>query len=448
MPSFLHLFKEELDEKQECMRKILHQGYSNELDEDFNTKFKENWWELPSNEKKVKSFAVDSSRALRNYANGSSVYITRALALGKDGEKSKIVRTNAFVSRGNKQQIRGFIRLKSEHTEHEVALKELRKREYDALLLDGSLFGRMMHLPADQPIQEDFMLDYKETLNELIHTCKRKDVLLLGISKDSAASFLRDKILADLFEKELSKLKENLPISKFQEIKEKWKKIDETPNEAMDTIRDIHETYPEKTDRMFQLFTEALSSRVDFSLIGRFREEAGYTTPIELGPATLNFQHKFKKMQERPDAYLRKNFRNSLARIEDDAHFLKRGREILQEMCNLPTVISFHILLNKRDSPMRVDLPAYEVEGEKANTLGECVATNSYEGNRERIREVVRILKSGYVGLNTYNVLLKQVDRAVKLKKKEVDTIYEKVLRDFFELPLEHTRRFRRVRPF
>lgn len=451
MPNFLHLFKKELEKKQEKMRKTLERGVSNELDNDFEAKFRDHWWQLPKEEKEVKSFAVDSSRATRNYANGTSVYITRAMALGKGGERSKVMQTDAFVSRGSKQKVRGFIRLMSEHTEHKVALKELNKRNYGVLLLDGSLFGRMMHLPGDQPIQHPFMIRYKETLHELIRTCRDEDVLLLGVSKDSSASFLRDRLLEDLFVRELTNLTETLPSEDVQRIRKKWGEVGKHPFNAMGIIRKLHQRYGEKLDRMFQIFTEYLSSRVDFSLIQRFNKKigyAGFTTPIELGPSTLHFESLFRKMRDQPEAYLRNRFRKSLAHAKDPEAFITRGKKVLRNMCNLPTVVSFHVLFSLSDSPLRIDLPAYEIMEGEGHTLGACKKTEYQNANMERIKEIVRILKAGYVGLNTYNVLLKQVDRKVKLKKREVDQIYEKLLRDFFEIPLIHTRRYRRVRPF
>lgn len=448
MPSFLHYFKKELEEKQARLGEILERGTSNILDDDFKNKLETHWRELPVGEKRIEDMAVDSSRAVRNYANGSSMYIVRAMALGRGERTSKFLQANAFVSPGTKQTIRGFVRLKSEHTEHKVAIKELNKHDYDVLLLDGSLFGRLMHLPSDQPVKSDFLLEYKETLTKLIKKCRREQTLLLGVSKDSSASFLRDMFLDEFFQEEITQVQDTLSKKLQKKIVEQWEEIQQHPFQVMEEVKKLRGKYGETLDRITQLFKEHLSSRVDFSLIGRFCKIPGYTTPIELGPSTLNFQSAYKRMREQPNAYLEDRFRRSLALADDPEAFKSRGRTILDQMCQLPTVLSFHVLLDSRDSPLRVDTPTYEINRDEITTLAEFDKTKYNKKNMERVKEIIRILKSGYAGLNTYNVLLKQVDRRVKLKKREVDNIYENILRDFFDLPLIHTRRYRRVRPF
>jgi hypothetical protein len=56
-----------------------------------------------------------------------------------------------------------------------------------AVLIDGSLYGRMMHLPVDSPVERDrdFLIEYMDVYSKLLDACRREDVLLIGVSKDS-----------------------------------------------------------------------------------------------------------------------------------------------------------------------------------------------------------------------------------------------------------------------
>lgn len=448
MPSFLHIFKKELEAKENKIEQILTQGCAKDLEDDLCKKFRQYWYPLPSEVSDVKTLAVDSSRATRNYANGASIYIARAMALGKGGNRSKELNANAFVARGKQQKIRDFVRLKAEHLEHKVALKELGNRDYEVLLLDGSLYTRMMTLPHDLPIEEDFMLEYKETLHQLIQKCRDENIILIGVSKDSSANFFRNNLLQELFTENLDDIVTKLVEDDISTLQKLWEDLQQGDFKVFQTLHELQNKYGEILDEIYQLFEEYALTRVDFSLIHHLSETAGYTKPVELGPATPLLRQEINKMRNNPDKYIEQRFEKSLALSKDSETLKKRGKRVLNIMLMFPTITSFHLLLDKRDSPVRIDVLSSQLDEPSYQTLDSFKERSFYEKNDDWIEYIISILKGGYAGLNTYNVLLKQVDEKVKLQQQEVDNIYEKILSNHLNLTLIHTRRYRRVQPF
>ena len=73
-------------------------------------------------------------------------------------------------------------------------------------------------------------------------------------------------------------------------------------------------------------------------------------------------------------------------------------------------MVSFHVLLDKRNTPVRVDTPSWTFKRE--------TTVSDFTGGRDVLVNVnwtVSLLMSGYGGLKDYNIWLKRVDEKVRL---------------------------------
>jgi len=110
MPKFLDLFVREIHKKRSRLKERLEKGQVSSLDSDFKDLLIKNWHPLPERETTdVDLVAVDGSRAVREYANGSRFYVVRAFGQSNNGRKSRALETEVFLSRGNEQSIRSYI---------------------------------------------------------------------------------------------------------------------------------------------------------------------------------------------------------------------------------------------------------------------------------------------------------------------------------------------------
>jgi hypothetical protein len=62
------------------------------------------------------------------------------------------------------------------------------------------------------------------------------------------------------------------------------------------------------------------------------------------------------------------------------------------------------------------------------------------------LQDVLKVLATGYCGLDCHNLWLKNVDERVRLKKKTVDNIYVPYMEKLFGEKIIRGRSYRRVR--
>ena len=90
-----------------------------------------------------------------------------------------------------------------------------------------------------------------------------------------------------------------------------------------------------------------------------------------------------------------------------------------------------------RDSPIRIDIPNWEY------LLSEIGWPKPVDVSLE---DLLKILVTGYCGLDAYNLWLKDVDEKVRLKRKYVDNIYFPYLEKLFQSKIIRGRGYRRVK--
>ncbi|MEM2865121.1 MAG: DNA double-strand break repair nuclease NurA [Candidatus Bathyarchaeia archaeon] len=448
MPRFLDLFVHEVRRKKEAIKEIMKGGCSSPLDDDFKKILLHHWHPLPMGElRDFHLFAVDGSRGVREYANGSRFYIARAFALSNGGEKLRLLDTGVFLTKGGDEDIGSYISQRTELVEMKLALESIShlRGSRKAILIDGSLFGRMMHLPVDSVVEGDrgFSLEYMDVYSKLLRECRRENILLVGVSKDSRATFLRDAILNSICMDELQSLNSFLSSDEMKILRKCVEEAGELPDVSLRTFKSIKVKYVALLNRFEEILKEYIRVRPDSQLILNFSRIPGYCTPVELGPVGRT-RRGFENMLADPEGFVKRRFRNAIAEnFEREEEFVQHAVKVIEEMTRFPTVTSFYLLLDARDTPLRVDVPSWTCGSE--NTLGSFMESrflDAYDG----VGEVICLLRAGYGGLRNYNIWLRRVDEEVKLHGKDVDALYERLLEKELAIILIHARGYRRVR--
>jgi len=171
--------------------------------------------------------ALDGGERLKNLV-ASSVVIVRGGGgiFEKDEKIRKKILHDIFIT-SMIQDVERFTKLFRDILEFKIALNLLEESP-EILVMDGSLVGYVTHgLPnevaghledkaiSEKPIQE-YVEKYKEYLklyDKLLKTCKKKEILLIGASKDSRVHYLinRYKLNPVLTDYALLKLKMKKP---------------------------------------------------------------------------------------------------------------------------------------------------------------------------------------------------------------------------------------------
>lgn len=429
-------------EKGLLLRQKITQGRTSELDAELGEALRHYWHpvvQVSAPEKEV--VAVDGSRGIRPFASGAIFYVARALAiLGKESFRTMDV--DAFLSRGKSTDIQVFVNRKMEWLEFEAAVKAIEGKKLSnvVVLLDGSLFGRLAHLPRDQPAEgmRGFMIDYFETFDRLLTVSRERNILLLGVSKDSRSSFLRDFLLHGMLERELKAL--DIPQSTKLSLFRLFQDVFDSPTEAFESFKKIRDEYDGKLHKVEQIMWEAFAARTDHQLIRTYIDRPGHTVPIELSVSRRS-STLIQELQGRPENYVSKHFRESLLESANPRTFMDRACRILSRIPNFPAMVSFHVLLDGRDTPMRIDTPSW--------TFNRETTISDLTGGRDllvNVNSIISLLMQGYGGLKDYNIWLKRVDERVRLSNDVIDTIYSSALERELNFTIIHTRGYRRVK--
>ena len=429
-------------EKRSQLRQKIMQGRTSELDADLGDALRRHWFpiaEVTAPEKEV--VAVDGSRGIRPFASGAVFYVARALAIfGKDSYRT--VDVDAFLSKAKSTDIQVFVNRKMEWLEFEAAVKAIEEGNLSnvAVLMDGSLFGRLSHLPRDQPAEgmRGFMVDYFETFHKLLTLSKKRNILLLGVSKDSRSSFLRDYLLNGILDRELKAL--GIPESVKLTLFRIFQDVFNTPSQAFESFGKLKDEHGEKLRKVEQILWEAYSARTDHQLIRTYVEQPGHTIPIELSVAKRTYT-LVEELQSNPRSYVSKHFKESMLESPVSEAFMRRACDILSDIPSFPTMVSFHVLLDKRDTPIRVDAPSWVFS--RDTTISDFAGGRDLQVN---LNWIVSLLMKGYGGLKDYNIWLKRVDEKVRLTNEVMDSIYSSVLEKELDLTIIHSRGYRRVK--
>lgn len=410
MPDFLESYVRELNAKSERMKND-YSTKSSKVALELERALKRFWigTDLPtSSPLEFSVLAVDSSSQHIVTSNGGIFYVVRALALSKNKRYRELVTDFDFTS-DSTHDAAHIIHRKMEWVEHRVALQAVKDGFEGFLLFDGSIYGRLAHIPIETGYVNDraFMLKYFETVIELLETCKKESIPIIGISKESRTAFFREFLIKTI----ASEMRDKIGLS--AETLEKLLSL-ALDNRRM-AIKELEKIEKEKdVDILGDLIEELFARRPDFQLILSYAETVGYTTPLVLG-ASIRWRRSYERIVRDPEGFVKSNFPVS----SRDRNFVDWALGIVENIPDLPAIVSFHLLPAINDTPMRIDIPAwvFGIE-EKLSEVGwpEAVSVD--------LNEILRLISAGYCGLENYNVWLKAVDDGVKLRRDVFENLY------------------------
>jgi len=440
MPDFLDEFASSIGCQKETLKERILRGKPNPLQDTFKKHFSPLWRPLTrpdeyrSNVGELGVTAVDSSLYMNLMSTGGIFYVVRSLAVCKNIEIKKL-QTNVFFTKSGLLEAHYYIGTKMEMFEFQAAADALRNGlECSAILIDGSLYGRAMHVPVETRIEEDrtAVLEFFKTYAELLDLCRKKGILIAGVSKESRATFYRDFLLKQIFIEELEKT--DIEAGDKQRLTAIFPEILEDEKSAFSKFRKLKQKHGSKLETIELVLTELASSRPDYQLIMNFAESVGYTQPLVLGPSNRAAE-RMRPFSLNPKKYVMNNFPITVR--EKGTEFVNWATETISRIPSFPSFVSFYLLMDIRDSPMRIDVPCWEQPLSK---------TGWPKPIDVDLQPLLKIMVSGYCGLDTYNLWLKNVDERVKLKRRVVDELYFPYMEKLFDSKIIRGRGYRRVR--
>lgn len=440
MPEFLDEFAVSVIRKKDVLKEKVLKGTPNPLQEHFREKFPSFWIRVDSppklgvNPAELSVMAVDSSVYSNLLSTGGVFYVVRSLAVCRSVEQ-KLLESDVFFSKGGSVTERNFISVKMEMLEFQVAIDALKSGlGCGTILIDGSLYGRLVHIPLESKVEEErlILIDYFRVYKELLDLCRRNHVLLVGVAKESRSTAFRDFLLNSVYKEELAKL--DIDDDDARRLKPLFMEVVDDFTLGLQKFEKIGQKYGVKLEIVRMILEELSRSRPDYQLIMNFAESLGYTKPLLLG-SPPRLARKLEALRSDAKGYVRKNFLNTLR--EKGRAFVDNAAEVIAGIPEFPAIVSFYVLFDRRDSPIRIDIPCWD---QKLVDVGwHKPASVDLEG-------VLKVLATGYCGLDCHNLWLKNVDERVRLKKKTVDNIYVPYMEKLFGEKIIRGRSYRRVR--
>ena len=440
MPEFLEEFASSIGNKKEVLKEKIFRGKPNPLQDTFRKHFEplwtplENTGEFASNLSELGVTAVDSSVYMNPLSTGGIFYVIRSLAVCKGREQKKL-ETNVFFTKSGLLEAHYYIGTKMEMLEFQVVIDALRSGfKCNAILIDGSLYGRAMHVPVETKIEEDrtAVLEYFKTYVELLDLCRKNDILIAGVSKESRATFYRNFLLKLIFSEELEKV--DIEAGDKQRLKAVFLETFDNEKTASSKFKKLKVKHGSKLESVELVLTELASSRPDYQLVMNFAGKIGHTQPLVLGPS-VRAASRMRPFSSDPKKYVIKNF--PITTREKGTEFVDWASKVISGIPSFPSFISFYLLLDVRDSPMRIDVPCWE------QPLSKTGWPKPIDVN---LQVLLKIMINGYCGLDAYNLWLKNVDERVKLKRRVVDEMYFPYMEKLFQSKIIRGRSYRRVR--
>jgi hypothetical protein len=219
-----------------------------------------------------------------------------------------------------------------------------------------------------------------------------------------------------------------------QKLRDIFPEMLEKEKTAFSKFKRLKAKHGSKLESIDLIFTELVSSRPDYQVVMSFAGKKGYTHPLLLGPSA-NAARRIRSIAANPKKYTVGNF--PIATREKGREFVDWASKVVSDIPGFPSFVSFYLLLDIRDSPMRIDVPCWEQPLSK---------TGWPKPINVDLRALLRIMINGYCGLDAYNLWLRNVDGKVKLKRRVVDDLYFPYMEKLFGSKIIRGRSYRRVR--
>ena len=375
-------------------------------------------------------YATDSSDCTIELAGGGIIHITRAAALSNQQDEIRKLKLHAFYPPSD-EELTEYRKLVREHLEHEVALEAIQElKGEDAILIDGSIFGRMLHVfkILKIPGKEDFMIQYVRTLHQLLEECTRKNIILLGVAKDSRSTLLKEALLIELL---AERVKNDPKI--WTTVETLLMRFRRRPHDALKLLKRVSNEIGEEICRILQ---ELLNKTPDYKMIIASKVSTGFSHPLkmEIKHVSSGFIKIVMDHKQRAD------LARKLAASLPEKASIEEVHEALSCISSYPPVAVLYAKFAEKDIPLRIDIIHPEVERWRIEgRVG--FAAGGWESITAR---ALALLYNLYAGLKNYNVLLTHVDQYVKMTHR-VKEEYKNKIESLIKVLIQQSRGARRV---
>jgi hypothetical protein len=429
VPRFADLFVEEVRRKRSEVLKVIGGGET--LAGRYADLLRKVWVAgIAAGKHFERVYAVDSGSDEIEVSGGGVLLVTRAMALEAGGREVRKLRLDALFPR-DLRDYEDFKRLVREHVEHLVALEALEEGA-DLLLIDGSLYGRMIHVIRELEVEgrEDFMLEYVEAYSKLLSRALENGAVVAGVSKDSRSTVLKEELLLAQLASLLSGCEPELK----GKVIELWRLLRRRPSQALNGVRAL---VKEGLDpRVLELFEEARSAVPDSKIISAAGLGAGFTSPLVLTLERVSTGITDLLLRSR-DEELEGELARAFERAAERLDFGARVKSLLKALRSYPPVYTTYAVFAAGDDPVRVDVVAREL----SRLAGGSRFANPVPGIVQTVLAHLALL---YGGRRCYNALLLEVDKRVRTTLETLELYHKLAMREVGELIL-HSRGERRV---
>lgn len=454
MPNYIDLFGIQIENNREKFIQYLTKGLELKfLKNDYKKQFLKHYFLLDKIDEGdiFDAIGIDASGKKREFINGTYFYLNRASGVQNNGEIIRKLEADVFTSNGTSNEINTYFGRKGEYIEHKVLKTFLDNQdeggEMKVCFIDGSLYSRLLmpHL-IESPINRDetFILTHLETLFQIFKEALNKNVLLMGISKDSRDSAFRNALLDEIFYEERANLIHHLKPDELHIINAVIKGIDTINEENIREFYSLVSNEPNLLKKMKQIYDEYNITRTDSEIVYRFAEVSGFTYPLEKGLGRIRQQNIFNDMIKNPENFVRKNFRKYISNLNEvnKNQFISNAIKIIRQYSDMPTFISFQILIDIRDNPIKVDFPSWYFKN--WHKLLDFPHVDFFNISEPLFKDFIKIVLKMYGGFENYNLLLSAAHDDAVLRNKTYNEIYEQILQDKLDILLPFRRRTRR----
>lgn len=447
---FVDKFSEVLQDKKQVIRQGLDQEVGLETEHELKDIFQELYTptSLDNLQDDFRVLATDAGRNDIEMKNNTKIYIVQAATVDTETGISKSLNLNSVKSY-KQRDYEKFMQRASELEELKSILEALERKPVDEktfILIDGTLLTRLLTVPKPLDISENrhIRLQLMKKFGELLnHAENNQNITLAGISKDSNSSILYRNIIGDLIEQSINELDVGKLQSVGQEDKNfllnNYEKIKYNPQEIRKSLENFESS--EANDKKIQDI-KALIDRYrlhvsDTEVIEGMASKSGFTKPLRVGRIKPDFFSSIEQFQRKGDRYLKKEFPQVYSEKGDE--FVQKHNEALERIAEAPGVVSTYWKPSETDSALRIDVLNHDMDGTK---LMNCKEQKFVEPN-DKIKELLRLLKTGYAGEGMHNVWISQADNSASLKNKDVEKIYKPILSKQLDINLRNYMRRR-----
>ncbi len=454
MPNYIDLFGIQLEKKKDRFQSFLTEGVElKNLKEEYEEQFKKYYIPIDNKllDENYEAIAIDASGGKREFFNGIYFYINRAHGVVNNGDHLRDLETDVFSINGPATMAETYLGWKSENLEIKILKGYLNNKNQEdnnlkICFIDGSLYSRVMHPIVESTVKddEDYILKYLDFYLDTLSEAKRKNVVLIGLSKDSRALFFRNSLLDEIFYKEREIIKDKLDSSQINVINSVIKGIDNPNERDLKIFEKLIKEKPKLLKKIAQIYHEYNLSRTDGEIIYRFSKFPGFTHPMEMGLGRSHQKILFNQIKRDPTSLIRNRFKNKILdlNIDDRKDFFNYALNVLNKLLKIPTFISFHILIDIRDNPIKVDIPSWYFES--FNTLSDYPFVAFINKFEPLLKKLINFIIKLYGGTGNYNLLLSAAHDNVVLRLSSFNEIYEKLLEDKLGIILPFKRRTKR----